>query len=76
MDHPQTYLLNKIANNETNGLHSLGSLNGKHIKDLCEVMKSYAEESMFELIERLNKGEFLDIGGHTVELGKPRKRKN
>ena len=74
MDSPQTYLLKKIMAYATNGLDSLGKLNANHIEDIAEVMRLFTLETITELIERLNKGESIDLGnGQSLSFNK---RKN
>lgn len=76
MDHPQAFLLKKIVGWKENGLESLGHLDAKHVKDLSEVLRLYAEEAMTELIERLNKGETVYINETTgITLKRQSKRK-
>jgi len=55
IDHPQTFLLKKIIDYQTNGLESLGHLNAKHIDDLSKVLKEYAELAAIEALKNLAK---------------------
>lgn len=61
MKHPQTYLLEKITGYKTNGLSSLGNLNATHVNDIVSVMKSFAEETVQDIIHRVSKGEEVVI---------------
>jgi len=70
MDHPKRYLLGKVIHNRTNGLSTLGELNAKHIDDISNVMFEYAEEMVNEVIDRLNKGEEIEVGGRILSLTK------
>jgi hypothetical protein len=68
MKHPQTYLMEKIIGYKENGMPSLGHLPAKTIDDLVKVMQSFAEETVIEVIDRLNKGERLEVGNKTLKL--------
>jgi hypothetical protein len=70
MDNPTLFLLKKIAGYKENGLESLGRLDGKHIDDVAKVMMQFFEESMTEVVERLNKGETVAFNGHLLSLEK------
>ena len=67
------YLLKKICEYEKNGLESLGKLNGAHFEDLTKVIKSYAVETVLEVVESLNNGETVDMDGHILSLKKRKK---
>lgn len=75
MDSPQTYLLKKIMAHSTNGLNSLGKLNAMHIKDIAEVMRLFTLETITELVERINKGETVNLGNGTAISFKKNKRR-
>jgi hypothetical protein len=76
MDSPQTYLLKKIIGHATNGLDSLGKLNAMHVEDIAEVIRSFAVETITELVERLNKGESIDLGnGKSLTFKSAKKKK-
>lgn len=68
MIHPKTFLLQKVAGYKENGLETLGQLQGKHFQDLANVMMQFTEQTMLEVIDRLNKGENIDIGGTVISL--------
>lgn len=72
MDAPQTYLLKKIMNYDKNGLKSLGNLSGKHVDDIASVLKSYAEESIKEFSEAINKGS-VNVNGTIYDIKKSKK---
>lgn len=74
MDSPQTYLLKKIMTHDTNGLNSLGKLSAIHIEDIANVMRSFTVETITELVERLNKGESIDLGDGTLLSFNSKKR--
>lgn len=74
MDSPQAYLLKKIMLHSTNGLDSLGKLNASHIKDIAEVMRLFTLETITELVERINKGETVNLGNGTVLSFKKNKK--
>lgn len=61
MDNPKTFLLKKIMGYETNGLKSLGQLHAKHIDDLTKVLLQFAEETVIEVIDIINKGQNVDM---------------
>ena len=70
MDHPQAFLLKKIVGYKENGLESLGHLNAKHLSDLSKVMLEFAQDTVVEVIERLNKGESVNIGNGVIKINK------
>lgn len=75
MVHAKTFLLQNICDyNKENGLKSLGRLHAEHIDDLAEVIKQYAEKTVIEVTERLNKGEKIKINDVIIFLGKPKKK--
>ncbi len=55
--HPETFLLTKIINCDTNGLKILGSLDAKYVNALTEVLKEYAELTAEDIIKRIAKKE-------------------
>ena len=75
MDNPKTFLLRKIAGHETNGLKSLGEFNAKHFNDVAEIMVEFMETAVNEVIERLNKGEDVMVGGRMITLSKKKIKK-
>lgn len=75
MDSPQTYLLKKIMGHATNGLDSLGKLNAMHVEDIAKVMQSFTLETITELVERINKGESVNLGNGTLLSFKGTKNK-
>jgi hypothetical protein len=78
MDNPTVFLLKKIAGYKENGLESLGHLNGKHVDDIAKVMMEFFDESITEVVKRLNKGETVEFNGRLLSLEKinTKKRKN
>ncbi len=68
MEHPKTFLLKKIIDNKTNGLESLGHLHAKHIDDISSVMEDFAEQTIVEVVERLNAGENIKVGKKTLRI--------
>jgi hypothetical protein len=76
MTHPKTYLLMKIVGHRDNGLNSLGHLHAKHVEDIVAVMESFAIESIENVIERLNKGESIQIGDKilSIEINRSKKK--
>lgn len=68
MDHPKTYLLKAIAGYKTNDYNSFGQLHAKHVDDIAKIMEKFATEATLETIERLNKGEAIDVGGQVFTL--------
>lgn len=75
MDHPQTYLLKKIAGYNENGLESLGHLDAKHIKDISKVMMEFSNETVIEVVNALIKGESVDMDGTVLSLQKIKRSK-
>ena len=75
MDSPQTYLLKKIIGHSTNGLDSLGKLNAMYVEDIAKVMQLFAFETITELVDRLNKGETVDLGNGEILCLENRKSK-
>ena len=63
MEDPTKYLLRKIINHESNGLKSLGKLSAEHVDDISAVMASYAEDTVIDVIDRLNNGEEIEVNG-------------
>lgn len=77
MKHPESYLLEKIVGYKENGLESLGHLNAKHVSDISKVMRDFALETLEEFIQRVNKGEAVDLGnGRTWAFKAAKKKKS
>lgn len=74
MKHPQTFLLEKMIGYEKNGLTSLGSLNAKHVDDLVQVMAEFGELMAIEVVERVAKGETVQLISGTISLQKVSKK--
>jgi ActR/RegA family two-component response regulator len=75
MQHPQTFLLEKIINSDNNGLETLGKLNTVHVKDLVVVLTEFGEATALEPVERLVEGETVFLSdGRSVCL-EPTKKK-
>ena len=68
MTHPKTFLLQKIVGYKKNGLKSLGHLHCQHIDDLSKVMEDFTEQTIIEVVQRLNNGENIKIGKRILEL--------
>lgn len=73
MEHPTNFLLGKIINYKTNGFKSLGQLDAKHVDDISNIMKEFAEETAIDVIKRLNKGQQVNINGQVFKLVKVKK---
>jgi len=70
MENSETFLLHKIFNYKTNGLETLGHLHAKHFDDLAKVILQYAEKTVMEVIDRINKGEPVNMNGTIITLNK------
>lgn len=57
------FLLEKIVDYKTNGLDTLGQFHGRHFNDIAEVMRQFGEETVLDVVERINKGETIMIRG-------------
>lgn len=68
------FLLKKIAGYKENGFETLGHLNARHVKDIAGVMMNFAEESIAETIELLNKGESVNVNGKLYSLKKIKRK--
>lgn len=70
-----TYLLEKICQHETNGFSSMGEFNAKHFNDVSAIMKAFAEETILEFVDRINKGEDIYVADRVISF-KKRKAKS
>jgi hypothetical protein len=61
MMHPEKFLLLKIINHMDNGLDNLGQLEARFIDNIALIMQDYAEQTVLEAIDRLNKGEEIQV---------------
>lgn len=69
MKHANQFLLEKtFAYNKPGGLEKLGKLPAEFFDTIGVVMQEFAEETCFDLIERLNKGESVVIRGKSYSL--------
>jgi hypothetical protein len=59
MTHPKQYLMEKIVGYQNNGFASLGQLHAKHTNDIIKMLADFAEESILDVIERINNGETI-----------------
>ena len=70
MMHPEKFLLIKIINHKENGLDNLGQLEAKFIDNIALIMQDYAEQTVLEAIDRLNKGEEIEVKNKILKYEK------
>jgi hypothetical protein len=75
MDNAKTFLLKKIVGYKDNGFPNMGDLHARHIDEISEVMLMFVKETLSEIVDRLNKGEVVDIDGMILSFQKPKKSK-
>lgn len=71
MTSPISYLLGCIVKYKTE-YKSFGTLDGKYIDDVAKAMKNFAEETVLNVIDRLNKGYEVKIKDQIVSIKKPK----
>lgn len=69
MINPYNYLLNAIVKEENN-YPTLPSLDGKHVKDISNLMEKFTLETVDEIFLKLEKGEAIPANGKLYKLKK------
>lgn len=68
MEHPQDFLLKKIAGYATNGHQKLAHLNAEFVEDISDLLEEYATLTVFEVIELAKKKQGFRIGSEVFSL--------